>query len=150
MVLQSPPAISNVIDLDSHEFLPAHLYPKYFGEVGYQVMQIFDMFVRAIEADVPRDNDLTRPEITADIMDIDPLTIGRIKGSGAPGAIDMRRRMDVRDAMGVDRQLVFPSFGFIGLLIAELSDDGFRQFFTIDKPMNHRQIGLDAIHAHNN
>jgi predicted TIM-barrel fold metal-dependent hydrolase len=139
----------NALDLDSHEFMPTHLYPEYFGDIGRQIMEIFDTFVHSVEDDVPRDNDLTRPEVSADIVEIDPLTIGKLKGPSAPGAIDMRRRVEVLDAMGIERQLVFPSFGFIGLLIASLNDQAFRSLFALEKPQNQQQVGLEAVRAHN-
>ena len=61
----------------------------------------------------------------------------------------MNRRLDVLDAMEVDRQLVFPSFGFIGLLLASLSDEAFPEEFFTHEPLDHRALGRDAIRAHN-
>jgi predicted TIM-barrel fold metal-dependent hydrolase len=134
------------LDLDSHEMMPTHMYPVVFGEIGRQVEEIYDRR-RAVESE-PSDNDLTRPDIVGDTVPIDAETIWCIKGPSSPGAIDMNRRVDVLDAMGVDRQLVFPSFGFIGLLLASLSDEEYADFF--DGPAcDHRRIGLEAIRAHN-
>lgn len=138
--------LRNIIDVDSHEFMPSHFYPDLFGEVGHRVMELYDR--RNTGKGEWRENDLTRPDIVGDAAPIDPTTIWRLKGPGAPGAIDMRRRNEVLDAMGVDCQLVFPTFGFIGLLLAQLSDAHFDKLFHAER-CDHRRIGLDAIAAHN-
>jgi hypothetical protein len=126
--------------------MPTRLYPAVFGEIGERVREIYDRR-RAMESE-PSDNDLTRPDIVGDVTPIDPATIWDIKGPAAPGAIDMSRRVEVLDAMGIERQLIFPSFGFIGLFLASLDDANYQDNF--DGPLvGHRQVGLDAIDAHN-
>src|SRR4051812_13947897 len=106
---RAPDTYLHALDLDSHEFMPTHFYPGLFGETGQLVMEIMDSF----RADQTRENNMTRPDISADDYPIDPSTIWSVKGPQAPGAINMQRRLEVLDAMGVDRQLVFPTFGFI-------------------------------------
>jgi predicted TIM-barrel fold metal-dependent hydrolase len=141
------PVFRHVLDLDSHEFMPTHLYPEYFGDSGDRIGKIFD----SLRRDDPtyRDNNLTRPDIVGDVAGIDQATIWQKKGPDAPGAIDMQRRVEVLDAMGVDRQLVFPTFGFIALWISQLNESEFEHTFRIERPTDHRQIGLDGIRAHN-
>jgi Amidohydrolase len=138
--------VADVLDLDSHEMMPTHLYPVVFGEVGEKVKAIYDRR-KAMESE-PSANDLTRDDIIGDVTPIDPQTIWDIKGPIAPGAIDMSRRVEVLDAMGITRQLIFPSFGFIGLLLASLDDDTYQDNFE-GPLLDHRQVGLDAIDAHN-
>ena len=127
------------------KFMPTHFYPQVFGETGQLVMEIYD----SLRASQTRDNNLTRPEIAADSAEIDSTKIWEVKGPQAPGAIDMYRRVEVLDAMGVDRQLVFPTFGFIAFLLASVDKAVFGEFFATDCPPNLRQIGLDGIRAHN-
>ena len=137
----------NAIDLDSHEMMPTHFYPAIFGDVGRQVQEIFDAFMSV--RDVPLQNNLFRPEIKADDVEIDPQTIWRMKGPGAPAATDMRRRAEVLDAINVDSQLVFPGFGFLGLIISSLTEEEFPLYFNQQCPPHHREIGLEAVRAHN-
>jgi predicted TIM-barrel fold metal-dependent hydrolase len=137
---------TGALDLDSHEMMPTHMYPAVFGAIGAKVEAIYNCR-RAVESE-PSRNDLTRPDITGDVAPIDPATIWAAKGPDSPGAIDMNRRVEVLDAMGIERQLVFPSFGFIGLLLASLSDAEYAEFFD-GESCGHRQVGLDAIRAHN-
>jgi len=133
-------------DLDSHEFMPTHLFPEVYGDVGQRMMEVYN--TRRTFDSEPHKNDLNRPDIQGDLAVIDPSTIWEVKGPDSPGAIDMNRRLEVLDAMGVERQLVFPSFGFIGLLLASLGDDVFGEYFT-HEPLDHRKLGLEAIAAHN-
>jgi hypothetical protein len=137
----------NAVDLDSHEMMPTHFYPEIFGDVGRQVQGIFDAFMSA--KDVPVQNNLFQPEIKVDDVEIDPQTIGRMKGPGAPAATDMRRRAEVLDALNVDTQLVFPGFGFLGLIIKSVREEEFPLYFNQQCPPNHREIGVEAIRAHN-
>src|SRR5581483_9819326 len=58
--------------------------------------------------------------VEADDIEITPETVWEHKGwetepPHAPGAIDMGRRTLLLDVMGVDRQLIFPGFGFVGM-----------------------------------
>ncbi len=137
---------AGAFDLDSHEFMPTHFFPVVYGEVGERMQELYD--TRRTFDSEPNPNGLTRPDIVGDIAAIDAASIWSVKGPAAPGVIDMNRRLDVLDAMEVERQLVFPSFGFIGLLLASLSDEAFPEFFT-HEPLDHRALGRDAIRAHN-
>src|ERR1700724_974295 len=54
-------------------------------------------------------NDFYNPDVLGDHEDITDENVWKIRGTRAPGAFDMSRRRSVMDAMGVQRQFVFPS-----------------------------------------
>ncbi|NIB30752.1 hypothetical protein HBB16_01815 [Pseudonocardia sp. MCCB 268] len=56
----------------------------------------------------PTPTNMHQPDIVGDVSPIEPCDIWKIKGPPAPSAIDMHRRLEVLDTMGIDRQLVSP------------------------------------------
>jgi predicted TIM-barrel fold metal-dependent hydrolase len=112
-----PPALQRlsgrIIDVDSHEMMPAQEWVRHFGpEVR--------AFAEACAADDPQDkNTPWQPGYSGDIQPVGP-DIGDVKGARAPGATNPERRLEVMDAMGVRRQLMFPSgvglYGFAAVL----------------------------------
>jgi predicted TIM-barrel fold metal-dependent hydrolase len=91
-------------DVDAHEMLPAELWVDAFGEVAAPLAA---RFIASRPADDP--GYWSVPGCTGDDTPVDPATVFRQKGPTAPGAIDPTRRPEVLDAMGVRRQLVFPT-----------------------------------------
>jgi hypothetical protein len=102
-------------DVDTHEMIPFHLWGAHFGE---------DIAKRlAACRDSPLlsglgENSNVRPDVVGDVKEITYETTQMLKGCGAPGAIDMRRRIDVMNAQGVDKALVFPGLGLVGYVFA--------------------------------
>src|SRR4051794_6794348 len=92
--------------------IPTHMWGEQFGPVGEMLAGPFE----ALFPDVGGDN-VVRPDVIGDVMDITPEVVWSVKGAGAPGAIDMKRRLEASDAMGIRRQLAFPTFGGIGLIM---------------------------------
>jgi predicted TIM-barrel fold metal-dependent hydrolase len=138
-------------DADSHEAIPAKLWPSCFGESG----TILYMAAQAIDA-----NGLA--DLLADIdSDEVPITYDSVwKRSGwdgefvkAPGAIDMKRRVDVLDCMGVRRQLVFPGFGMLAHVLATASPALVATVMGVDPsifdPEEVRRIGIAGRRAYN-
>jgi predicted TIM-barrel fold metal-dependent hydrolase len=93
-----------ISDVDAHEMLPAELWTEAFGEVA---APLAERFIAARSPDDP--GYWSVPGCTGDTAAVDPATVFSLKGPTAPGAIDPRRRVDVLDAMGVHRQLMFPT-----------------------------------------
>src|SRR5688572_10449907 len=94
-----------VVDVDSHEMMPASRFEEYFGARGRRFLEVAEPIFRPIgESHGPntiwRDVEDTK-EITAE-------TVWNDKGPSAPAAGDFRRRLEVLGAMGIRRQLVFP------------------------------------------
>jgi hypothetical protein len=134
-----------LVDVDSHEQVPVHLWESVFGEeVVDRIRPLVDS-LRAIQA---RHDGGASTAIQADDADIDPASVWDIKGPRAPSAIDVSRRADVLDAMGIDRQFVFPSFALYGISMVcnEAAPDILR---IPDRSLDLRAAGLEMIAAQN-
>jgi predicted TIM-barrel fold metal-dependent hydrolase len=131
--------LDQIQDIDSHEMVPAHLMGKFFGSIGEEV-GAFLAKGSTLSPDNP--NGLVRPSVQDD-TDITPESVWTMKGAAAPGAIDLSRRTEVLDVMGVDRQLVFPSFGLLGFIIAN------SQMLGDNFPRPRQQYGREILDAWN-
>ena len=90
-----------IVDTDSHEWVTVAHFEREFGPDTAALAAMIqtmapDSIVGQFLVDVERDD-----------APIDPATIHHVKGPAAPGAMDMRHRLKVLDAMGIDRQLIF-------------------------------------------
>lgn len=95
-----------IADADSHEMMPAELWPEKFGAEFREVASAY--IAAAGEA-------IHDPDYPGDIMPAGA-DIASIKGQRAPGAAEPRRRLEAMDAMGIARQLMYPSgIGILGL-----------------------------------
>jgi predicted TIM-barrel fold metal-dependent hydrolase len=91
-----------ILDTDSHEWIPTLHWDREFGPSTALLAAVVD--------GMPESGHQGFYTLKIDDeAEIDPDTIWQVKGSPAPGAIDMSRRPAVLDAMGIDRQLIFPS-----------------------------------------
>lgn len=92
-----------ITDVDADEMLPAELWVDAFGDVAAPLAALRGRTSRR------RPRLLERAGRTVDDAPLDPATVFTVKGPTAPGAIDPARRPAVLDAMGVRRQLLFPT-----------------------------------------
>lgn len=99
-----------VLDLDSHEMIPTTRYAQTFGKPAARLLEEFAEFWRDAAERYKGDPNNLAVEMD-DIMGVTPEVVWETKGPAAPGAIDMTRRPEVLDAMGIRRQLIFPGFG---------------------------------------
>jgi len=105
--------LDHVMDLDSHEMIPMNLWDSVFGEAGAQVV---DLMGEGLRRSMPvtffrrDDSVIDEAEITED-------TCGTSRARNAPSALDLTRRPAVLDQMGIGRQLVFPGFALVGLVV---------------------------------
>ena len=96
------PYAGQIMDTDSHEYTPVNHWVDQFGSVTKP-------FVEALEqTKLP-----IREFVASDDTPIDDDTVWKTKFARAPGAFDLKRRLEVMDFTGVRRQMVFP--GGIGL-----------------------------------
>jgi predicted TIM-barrel fold metal-dependent hydrolase len=107
-------------DIDAHEQIPTPLLGELWGEASGRMAEKIPGFLGIVQKDestaVGARDDM---EITEDI-------VWNYKGAGAPSAIDFTRRADVMDVMGVQRQLIFPTTGFLAYLMYDgLDFNGF-------------------------
>jgi len=104
-----PPSLhkyaGQIVDADSHEYTPVNHWVEQFGTVAKDFADALNRTKMPIAQSV--ESDVT--EVTAD-------TVWNTKFARAPGAFDLKRRLEVMDYTGVKRQLVFP--GSVGLYAA--------------------------------
>ena len=98
-----------VLDVDANEYTPAPRWGDVFGERGARFVESAAMLL-AMAGDLNVD--------AADGVEISEDTVWTSKGPEAPGAVDLNRRPAVLDAMGIRRQLVYPTMGLLATLQA--------------------------------
>lgn len=115
-----------ILDADGHEWIPACLWDEAFGP---ETSLFAAMFAGGSEGSHPGEfARVVGPD--GDQAEISPETIWELKGSGAPGAIDMARRVKVLDALSIDKQLLFPSGpGLFGMMLATTPLEVLGEFF---------------------
>lgn len=165
--------MGSIHDVDSHEMIPAQAWGEHFGEVGERAGELIQRPGRAAaeeEAAAAGSADTGSTDTGAskfyasfgllagsphgDDIDITEDTVWRRVGwesqpSRAPGAMDMQRRLEVLDTIGVKRQFVFPGFGLMGLVLLGSSDETLRDRFSVPgeqfDPAPIRALGRNII-----
>ena len=126
------PLAGRLIDVDSHEMTPAQKWVEIYGS---DVREIADAVIVASPPNDQDPNSHNVPNFAGDVMEITS-TLMNVKGPRAPGAVDLNRRIEVMDAMGVKRQLMYPT-GLGGwamtLLMQDKYDPGFLSHVTGDR-----------------
>src|SRR5579872_3714675 len=92
--------VDRVLDVDSHEMVPIELRTEIFGPS--ELIDVADTFtLGARRPNHP--NKMSMPDKAGDVTPINHETVWHLKGSTAPSAIDLRRRPEVMDLMGIQR-----------------------------------------------
>jgi len=94
-----------ITDIDTHEMMPAQVWVEKFGP---DVQFLADYFIKHGEGEDEHLNTTNVVGFEGDILPIDKDVVN-IKGSRAPGSVEPERRLDVMDAMGISRQLMYPT-----------------------------------------
>jgi len=131
-------------DVDAHEFVPAHRFPEFFGEVGKRFLEQNQAFWKVLDM-VPEGHPHRITTKVADDEKISEETVWEKKGIWAPGHADMERRVEVMDTMGVRRQLVFPGFGLLAMIQALGGGQGGAPIATPEE----RELGREGVKEHN-
>jgi Amidohydrolase len=117
-----------IVDTDSHEMIPLQGWAAEFGEFIQPFADLYST-IRTPSPKVP--NNMNVPDFPGDVVPIDEDSIWdhAQHGSMAPGSVDMNRRPAVMEAMGIGRQIVFPSSAglFAALLMTGHKFKGFQQ-----------------------
>lgn len=113
-------------DVDSHEMIPGPLLEGVLGQPGRIMGKILEA------SDQMTADNMHQPDVVGDTKEIDPEDIWRVKGPSAPSAIDLGRRAEVLDVMGIERQLVFPTTAIAALFIGEMEDIAYQMRFGSD------------------
>lgn len=102
-----------ILDCDGHEQTPINHWAACFGSVVGDYAEAISK--TSFQAAEPRE---------ADDVEIRPDTVWGVKYVSAPGAFDMRRRIEVLDFTGVRRQLMFPGgMGLGAVVLLTFADD---------------------------
>jgi hypothetical protein len=100
---QLEPFAGRMIDVDSHDAVPAQRWESDYGPIAGRLAERF----YAQPPNNPGGSNF--PDFKQDDLPINADTVWNTKGSFAPGAVDISRRAEVMDLTGVARQLMFPS-----------------------------------------
>lgn len=137
------PYAGRIVDVDSHEMMPAQIWTDTFGEVARPIADL-------IKSQAPRPNSANIPDYAGDILPLDAETIFKVKGPVSPGAVDMDRRIEVMDMMGIRHQLLFPtSIGLWGIAMASAAPDDKMMRLFGDTPEEGWAYARRLIDAHN-
>jgi predicted TIM-barrel fold metal-dependent hydrolase len=136
------PFAGRIVDVDSHEMFPAQIWEDVFGEIARPIADL-------IKSQPPRPNHASIPDWQGDVHPIEADTIYKVKGPVAPGAVDIDRRLEVMDLMGIKSQLLFPtSIGLWGIQLATAGrEDKMLKLFG-STPEEGRAYGRRLVEAH--
>ena len=133
--------LSHVCDVDSHEQIPLSLWVEKFGSGATAIQSLLEKLKLGVV-------NFSRPEINSDVMEISESIVWREKGADAPSAIDLTRRGAVLDAMGVQKQLVFPTMALGAEIL--VNDPNACSHFQFDPgEVNAKEIGREALASYN-
>jgi len=114
-----------IIDTDNHEFVPAHMWVEQFGEASKFIAEFFMNLhdpngLESYTAPVYEDEGPVSKELIEKGWGTNRPPVGAV----APGAINMRRRVQVMDTYGVDQTFIFAGGpGVIGYMFIQLSPE---------------------------
>jgi hypothetical protein len=135
-----------LVDVDSHEMMPAQVWTRECGAIAGPLAEAWLSMGTDVKDDINHPN---VPGYWNDDAAIDVKTIWSRKGAQAPGAVDVRRRDGIMDAMGVRRQLMFPTgVGMYGVFMASL-DENYGHLKHMKDVGDRKQYGIDLIKAYN-
>ena len=139
--MQREDALIHTCDVDSHEQVPMNLWVEEFGPGASDIQKLLEGLERRIVG-------LGRPDLSGDEAQISEDTVWHLKGSDAPSAIDLTRRAGVLDAMGIQRQLVFPTMA-LGAEILVNDADAHNHFRFNPGDIDVQQAGRNALASYN-
>jgi predicted TIM-barrel fold metal-dependent hydrolase len=125
--------LGRINDIDSHEMIPTSLWGEAFGPAGAMMASMWESMQLN---DTDPNSLVVKPD--GDTLVVSPETVwsrtGWVSGCSAPGAIDMARRLEVLDFMGVRRQFVFPTGPMAAYTLLISSPDFLKTLFgdTLD------------------
>jgi len=142
--MNAVPLLERTIDVDGHEFAPPHLWGEIFGPVAARLAEVCGPFIQAMGEDY-----IARPGQAGDDAAMTHENVWTLRHSGAPGAFDMARRLEAMDLMGVRSQLIFPSYGLWGQMLATPEGGGstaaaLRHFLGEITEAETRELGFAA------
>lgn len=110
-------------DVDAHEMIPGHLLGDFFGDAGRTMGRLYEVG-HELNPD-PTEVNMYRPDVDGDTMEVTSDTVWKVRGPDAPSAIDLSRRVEVMDAMGVHDQIVFPTTAIGAMMVGNMAESQF-------------------------
>jgi predicted TIM-barrel fold metal-dependent hydrolase len=117
------------------------MWGEMFGSAAARIARVTDSMMRRLN-----NTQIIADDLVTDAMDITEENIWHVKGSRAPSAVDLTRRPAVLDLMGIERQLIFPSF----ILVAFFLVEGHLGADLDLEPNEARTLGEAGIEEYNN
>jgi predicted TIM-barrel fold metal-dependent hydrolase len=137
--------LDRTLDADAHEMAPSHLWGKVFGPSGGRIAELTEPMLKKLGG-----NNLYNPDLSGDSAEITYDNVWQIRGTGAPAAFDFDRRLAVMDAMGIARQLVFPTFALTASLLVTGTEHTLRVQLGLTLPEGElRELGRRGIEEYN-
>jgi predicted TIM-barrel fold metal-dependent hydrolase len=133
-----------ILDPDTHEQMPAQAWAREIGPIMEELAHHW--MNNGLDCNDER-NHPNVPGYTADDKPITAETIWRQKGCASPGAVDIRRRLEVMDVMGIDRQLMFPTAGLFAIYFLYLNE-GYGLASSV-KRTDRKQYGYELMRGYN-
>jgi predicted TIM-barrel fold metal-dependent hydrolase len=133
-----------IMDPDTHEQMPAQVWAR---EIGPAMEDLAHHWLNNGLDCNDEKNHPNVPGYEADDKAIEAATIWKQKGCASPGAVDVRRRIEVMDAMGIRRQLMFPTAGLFAMYMLYL-DPGYGLAKGVKHP-DKKAYGYELMHAYN-
>lgn len=131
------------IDLDSHENVPIPRWGEVFGKPALRYLELYPELIKVAEA---RSGGWQgRYNIDNGETEISERSVWEAKGTLAPSSVDIGRRPQVLDVMGIRRALIFPAFG--AFAFAAASGGGQNRFATTNEEQ--QKAGWDGVEAYN-
>ena len=134
-------------DADSHEMIPAGLWPEVFGDVTAPFAQFF------LANQDPNGKNSFSPPVERDDAPISADTLDSIWQSGcwSPGAIDMQRRLEVLDLIGVKEQIILSTgVGFMGMIMTVAEPKTIKDIFGLEiDPVVLQDVGWGLLKVTN-
>jgi predicted TIM-barrel fold metal-dependent hydrolase len=135
--------LNRTMDVDAHEMAPHHFWEEMYGESGGRLAKIAEPLLKKLGG-----NDFYNPSVTADDLELNEANVLTIRGVKAPSAFDFSRRTAAMDLLGARRQLVFPGFGLIAMLLFE-GNPYLSSMASNLSPAQLRKLGETGVDAHN-
>ena len=137
--------LDRTLDPDGHEMAPSHLWGQIFGPSARRIAELTEPMLKKLGG-----NNIYNPDLKDDSADITHDNVWHIRGTGAPAAFDFNRRLAVMDAMGIKRQLIFPTFAITASVLATGTEHTLRVQLGLTLPEAElRELGRSGIEEYN-
>jgi predicted TIM-barrel fold metal-dependent hydrolase len=139
--------LGRILDTDTHEMYSARLWVREYGEE----VEPLARYILTVQSENVPNSFAVRRETDDQPIRKEDLSSYWAKGCLAPGAFDMRRRLEVMDVMGVKESLVFGSMmSFLGQQLATEGGALIKRRFGGQLPFGDAfSFGQRIVKAHN-